>query len=111
MQMFDDANFSGNWFWLPSGYYWDDLTRVTGGGIFSTDWNDEISSLSTTTTTCWYHEHIHLQGSTLVVRTEGIGSIRTPGNDPTQVLWTAPISNLGQLGWDDRISSVINWWD
>lgn len=90
VQMFDDANWSGNWFWLAKGYIWWDLTRVSRGGWFGGDWNDEISSLSATNTCCIFCENINLQGS---------------------MYFTYPnqgAANLDVYGWNDRISSVYN---
>lgn len=91
IQMFDDANYSGNWFWLAEGYMWKDLTRVSRGGFFGGDWNDEISSLSSTNTSCIYCENINFEGSTLLL-------------GPNK-----PIPHLSMLGWNDRISSVWNY--
>ena len=89
--MFDDADYTGNWVWLAKGYMWNDLTRVSRGGWFGGDWNDEISSLSSTNTSCIYCEHINLEGSKLLVG---------PGT---------PKQNLSVFGWNDRISSVWNF--
>jgi len=89
--MFDDSNYSGNWFWLAKSYMWNDLTRVSRGGFFGGDWNDEISSLAYTDTNCIYSEHINHEGSTLLI-------------GPNM-----PISDLSLLGWNDRISSVWNY--
>jgi len=91
VQMFDDSNYSGNWFWLAKSYMWNDLTRVSRGGFFGGDWNDEISSLAYTDTNCIYSEHINHEGSTLLI-------------GPNM-----PISDLSLLGWNDRISSVWNY--
>jgi hypothetical protein len=91
VQMFDDADYSGNWFWLAKGFMWKDLTRVSRGGFFGGDWNDAISSLSSTDTSCIYCEHINLEGSTLLL-------------GPNK-----PIPHLSSLGWNDRISSVWNY--
>ncbi len=90
VQMFDDADYAGNWFWLAKGYAWKDLTRVSRGGWFGGNWNDAISSLSFTNTTCIYYEHINFEGDRLLV--------------PPQT----PKHNLGKFGWNDRISSVVN---
>jgi hypothetical protein len=89
--MFDDTDYSGNWFWLSKGYMWKDLTRVSRGGFFGGDWNDAISSVSSTATSCLYCEHINLEGNALFI-----------GADK-------PIPRLATLGWDDRISSVWNY--
>lgn len=91
VQMFDDADYSGNWFWLAKEYMWRDLTKVSRGGFFGGDWNDAISSLSSTNTFCIYHEHINLEGSALVL-------------GPNK-----PIPHLSAFGWNDRISSVWNY--
>ena len=91
VQMFDDADYRGNWIWLASGYQWLDLTRVSRGGFFGGDWNDAISSLSSTDTFCIYAEHVRLEGSSLLL---------PPGK---------PVPNLSSLGWNDRISSVWNY--
>jgi hypothetical protein len=91
VQMFDDADYQGNWLWLAKGYMWNDLTRVSRGGFFGGDWNDAISSLSATNTSCIYCEHINLEGSKLLV------------GPNTQK------HNLEVFGWNDRISSVWNF--
>lgn len=91
VQMFDDADYQGNWFWLAKGYMWQDLTSVSRGGFFGGDWNDEISSLGSTNTSCIYCEHINLEGSKLLL-------------GPNK-----PIPHLSALGWNDRISSVLNF--
>ena len=87
--MFDDANYSGNWFWLDVGYHWNDLTEVSRGEWFGGDWNDEISSLSNNNTLCVYYEHIYLGGSSLLL----------------SPFFSMP--NLESVGWNDRISSVL----
>ncbi|MCC6287938.1 MAG: hypothetical protein IT249_08635 [Chitinophagaceae bacterium] len=91
VQMFEDADYSGDWFWLDAHYMWTDLTEVSRGGWFGGDWNDEISSLSSTYATCVYCEHTNLQGSTLFLGP----------NSPTP--------HLSKFGWNDRISSVVNY--
>lgn len=91
VQMFDDADYAGNWLWLAKGYMWKDLTRVSRGGWFGGDWNDEISSLSSTNTSCIYCEHVNLEGSKLLVGPN------------------IPKHNLSVFGWNDRISSVWNF--
>jgi hypothetical protein len=91
VQMFDDADYQGNWFWLAKGYMWKDLTRVSRGGWFGGEWNDEISSLSSTNTSCIYCEHINLEGSKFLVGPN------------------TPKHNLEVFGWNDRISSVWNF--
>lgn len=91
IQMFDGGGYQGNWFWLAKGFMWTDLTRVSRGGFFGGDWNDEIFSLGSTNTSCIYCEHINLEGSKLF-----LGPNR-------------PIDNLVPLGWHNRISSVWNF--
>lgn len=91
VQMFSDADYQGDWFWLARGYMWQDLTRVGRGGLFGGDWNDVVSSLSSTNTSCIYCEHIHLEGSKLFL-------------GPNK-----PVPHLSALGWNDRISSVWNF--
>ncbi|MBF9253587.1 hypothetical protein I2I11_09815 [Pontibacter sp. 172403-2] len=91
VQMFDDADYEGNWFWLAKDFMWTDLTRVSRGGWFGGDWNDAISSLASTNTSCIYCEHVNLEGSKLVLG---------PNN---------PVPHLSALGWNDRISSVLNF--
>jgi hypothetical protein len=88
IQMFDDDNWRGNWFWLARGFIWKDLTKVHRGGLFGGVWNDAITSLARTNGTCFYHEHVQLQGDLLIVK---------PFQD---------VANLTQSGWNDRISSV-----
>ncbi len=91
VQMFDRGDYTGNWFWLARGFMWGDLTQVSRGGLFGGDWNDEIFSLSSTSSFCIYCEHINLQGSKF---------FPGPGK---------PIRNLAALGWHNRISSVWNY--
>lgn len=91
VEMFDDADYTGNWFWLGRGYMYKDLTAVGRGGFFGGDWNDSISSLSSTNTSCIYCEYPNLQGSKLYL-------------GPNK-----PISNLSTYAWNDRISSVWNF--
>ena len=91
VQMFEDLDYTGNWLWLTKGYMWMDLTRVSRGGWFGGDWNDEISSLSSTNTSCIYCEHINLEGSKLLV-----------GPNTAK-------HRLSEFGWNDRISSVWNF--
>jgi hypothetical protein len=91
VQMFDDADYSGNWFWLAKGYMWKDLSRVSRGGFFGGNWDDAISSLSSTDTTCLYCENINLEGSILLL------------------IPNRPTPHLSSLGWNDRISSVWNY--
>jgi hypothetical protein len=70
---------------------WQDLTRVSRGGLFGGNWNDKISSLGSTNTSCIYCEHINLEGSKLFL-------------EPNK-----PVSQLSTLGWNDRISSAWNF--
>jgi hypothetical protein len=93
VQMFDDINYEGNWFWLEVGYWWPDLTEVTRGRFlfWSSDWNDQISALSATSTNVLYFEHIYKGGSSLLVR---------PG---------LALNDLRAIGWNDRISSVAHF--
>lgn len=87
-RMWSDANFGGTGLTLyPGKHYWD-LTACYRFWPF-TDWNDCISSLRVTTSYVQYAEHIHLEGSKLITKSE----------------WR----NLEDIGWNDRISSVINW--
>jgi hypothetical protein len=37
IQMFEDADYSGNWFWLAESHMWTDLIRVSRGGWFGGD--------------------------------------------------------------------------
>ena len=89
--MFDSGLYTGNWFWLARDYMWTDLTRVSRGGLFGGDWNDEIFSLSSTNTWCLYAEHINFGGSRLLLA-------------PNR-----PIENLYPMGFSNRISSVWNY--
>lgn len=90
VQMFSDANYEGDWFWLDRGYQYAKLSKVSRNTVlfFSGDWNDQISSISETAGPVTYFEHADFQGSSLTVPP-----------------W-APIPNLTWLGWNDRISSV-----
>ena len=91
VEMFDDADYTGNWFWLGRGYMYKDLRAVGRGGWFGGDWDDSISSLSSTNTSCIYCEYVNLEGSKLYL-------------GPNK-----PISNLSIIGSNDRISSVWNF--
>lgn len=115
-QFFQHADFDGDWLWLAPGFEWPDLTNVGRGGVFCVgcDWNDEISSLKTGDGWVVVCEHVHLQGSTLSF----FGAIPTPIREPinpacgrTIVVWTSGrqvIANLGTIGWNDRISSIVH---
>jgi hypothetical protein len=93
VQFFEGINYSSSWGWLDAGRGWPDLTQVSRDNFlfFSSDWNDCISSLSSTGSECTYYEHINFQGS----------SIAIPPNKP--------VPNLLDIGWNDRISSIANW--
>lgn len=90
VQMFSDVNFEGDWFWLPRGFEWPRLSKVSRNTFLwsSGDWNDQISSVGRTSGTVFYFEHKQFQGSSLMVK----------GGSYEQ--W------LDSIGWNDRISSV-----
>jgi hypothetical protein len=92
-QFFSDINFEGDWLWLGRRLAWNDLTRVNRAKVlfFSGDWNDVISSLRTWVGTVTLYEHINQGGSTLTF---------PPGKH---------IPDLRSYGWNDRVSSIVNW--
>jgi hypothetical protein len=93
VQVFEGSNYSSDWLWLDAGFAWQNLTQVNRNSVlfFSGDWNDCISSISGTDCSCTYYEHINFQGATLTV----------PPN--------RPVPNLVDFGWNDGISSMVNW--
>jgi hypothetical protein len=110
IQMFEHVGYQGNWFWLSMGFMWTDLRQVKRGGVFGGDWNDQISSLGGTNSTCQYFEHINSGGSSLIIPNDVPITVPSTGYSPSfTVKASRPIGNLVELGWNDRISSVINW--
>ncbi|MFI6291864.1 hypothetical protein ACIBEJ_09790 [Nonomuraea sp. NPDC050790] len=92
VQMFEHHHYGGDWFWLQAGYYWPNLAvKRRGGWPTSPSWNDTISSMSTNDCHVAYYDHIDLGGDSLHVR-------------PYQEM-----RELDSIGWNDRISSVINY--
>jgi len=86
----EDLNYEGDFLYLLPGYWWPDLTQVSMTGLFSGDWNDEISSVSVRPNqNCVLHEHINGEGS----------SVTLYNNEPY----------LEAFGWNDRASSVETW--
>jgi hypothetical protein len=90
------------------GFMWTDLRQVKRGGVFGGDWNDQISSLGGTNSTCQYFEHINSGGSSLIIPNDVPITVPSTGYSPSFKA-SRPIGNLVELGWNDRISSVINW--
>jgi hypothetical protein len=88
--MYNDAEFDGYDIELEAGMEFFDLTSCYIFWPFD-DWNDEISSIAATSSNCVYFEHVHRWGSSLVLE-------RTVGR-----------RNLAEIGWNDRISSVVNF--
>lgn len=88
--MYNDADFDGYSIELEAGKEFFDLTSCYIFWPFD-DWNDEISSIAATLGNCVYFEHVHRWGSSLVLE-------RTVGR-----------RNLLEIGWNDRISSVVNF--
>jgi hypothetical protein len=90
LSLWTDINLSGSALTLDPGESYRDLTNV-GWWIFAGNWNDKFSSVHRTSSLCMAFEHIHFAGS---------------------FLWIGPSEshqmNLHDLGWGDRISSVIN---
>jgi hypothetical protein len=94
VQMFLDIDYGGDWLWLPAGYAWPDLTQVCLSTFmwWCTDsWNDKISSMAATDTTVTYYWDTNYNGPSLTVI-------------PYECVY-----DLTQLGWNDVISSVVNW--
>jgi hypothetical protein len=93
LQMFSDVGFDGDWFWLAPGFNWPDLRNVSRDTFLfsSSDWNDTISSMAGTNTTCTYYADILLGGAQLTIQPY----IQVP--------------DLRTYGWNDQISSVVNW--
>jgi hypothetical protein len=93
VQMFDDIEFRGNWFWLAAGYAYPDLRQVQRACTlwWCGDWNDVMSSMAGTNTRVTYFTDIHYLGSSYTI----------PPN--------TPFHDLRTLGINDAVSSVINW--
>jgi len=78
---------------LPPGYNWPDLTQVTryNVGWYYSTWNDAISSLHKTSSVCAYFEDVNFGGTVRIV---------------VPHVW---VFDLDILGFDDTISSVMNF--
>jgi hypothetical protein len=88
--MYSQADYLGAIFSLHPNRAYRDLTSQYMFWPFD-DWNDEISSLGACLSTCVYSEHTNHEGSSL---------LRFPhSGDP----------DLAKYGWDNRISSVMNF--
>jgi hypothetical protein len=92
----EDAHFSNDFLSLETGHYYGNLTSVGKGffGVFGLDdWNDVISSMKqlSTANSCIVFEHKQF----------GVED----GGDSLTVVVNEP--NLEDLGWNDRITSVI----
>jgi hypothetical protein len=82
----------GAGFWLNSGQYFQDLTKVSECWLFCPSFNDRISSLWTGTGGgAVLYEHINFGGSVLWV-----------GRGVSQPY-------LEGIGWNDRASAVVAW--
>lgn len=93
VQIFSDVDYKGDWFWVEEGRVYRDLRAVPRNTdlFWSDDWNDVISSMSTTNDHMLYSEHIQMTGNTLYVM---------PRTAKTELV---------SIGWNDRISSVWNY--
>jgi hypothetical protein len=93
IQMFEDIEFRGDWFWLAKGRAYPDLRKVERGCTlwWCGDWNDIISSMAGTDTQVTYFTDINYGGSSYTI----------PAN--------TPFHDLRTLGMNDTISSVVNW--
>ena len=78
---------------LEAGFNYPDLTQVWLNWPW-TRWNDQISFIGGSRSFCVFHDHIHLQGDMLLAGAH-IGGDWRP--------------HLPAIGWNDRISSFINW--
>jgi len=88
--MFSEPNLVGSRLELGPNLMYTDLTRLDIIWLLD-DWNDEIESISPTTSFCIFAEHIDLGGSKLFFKDPRVGS-----------------RNLETIGWNNRISSVWN---
>jgi hypothetical protein len=73
------------------GEMYSDLTEISLDWPFS-DWNDRISAISATASRCEFWDHHNFQGDVLLF-------------GPS----SSPIWNLETIGWNDRISSFVNY--
>jgi len=87
--MYDDVNYSGDLLTLQPGREMPDLTQQHSWP-FGREWNDRISSFVAGCCVGIVHEHINFQGSVMF-----------SGGTP---------QDLGEWGWNDRISSVRCIW-
>jgi hypothetical protein len=85
--MYRDVSWRGRTLVLESGRGYDDLTELSMDWF--SDWNDKASSLASSDLIGVYGEHTNFEGSRLVVNSH------------------TPYENLGDLGWNDRISSAL----
>jgi hypothetical protein len=91
VQFYEHINESGDTFGLNPFQFYPDLTRARRGVLGLEDWNDTISSVSQCRWNVSIWEHTQFHGDHHMLRA-GCNT-----------------SNLGELGWNDRASSVINW--
>lgn len=119
-QFFSGKDFGGDWAWLGAGGVWRDLTQVPlSQSIFSTaDWNDQISSVRSGDGALGLFEHTESDGygSSLTVfgaRPVPVYADAGPICGRVVSRWSTAgrqnISNLGALGFDDRISAIYHW--
>lgn len=83
----------GNTLTLHPGWYYPDLTQVWLNWPFSR-WNDAISFIGASSSTCAFWDHVGAQGNLLL------------SGAPTGTDW---LPNLAAIGWNDRISSFVNY--
>jgi hypothetical protein len=127
VQFFEDINFNGEVLELGYGHGISNVgscTLHTFLGFETEDWNDNISSIQSGDGTAIAYEHADFRGSTLTI----YGS--TPLPDKTTTLNCCPrplrtkttvrivnswrkdpnqsIARLPDIGWNDRISSVLH---
>ena len=81
---------------LDPGFNYPDLTEAWLSWPWTT-WNDQISYIGPSRSACVFYDHIHLQGDALLAGAYVGGDFGG---------W---FPFLTQVGWNDRISSFINW--
>jgi hypothetical protein len=101
---YEHAGFTGEKLSVPGNpaTAYSNLTKVNRSGIlfWAESWNDAISSISLNKCIVQVFEHINYEGTSLLLESSKDES--TTFGNPTHV-------NLVDLGWNDRISSVVNW--
>jgi hypothetical protein len=90
---FEHLFFNGAVLTLEAGHAWSDLEKACKSQFLwwcTSDWNKVISSVRTGSTTVMLFEHINFEGSSLTIPPH------------------RSVESLVPLGWNNRVSSILN---